>query len=246
MKKKHGNNKSAQSTIVYLVVIGVVAVALTAIGVKIRQKLEGSYKKSADVFDEGRQLGSFSTSVLPKFEFPVLPGGISVPVPPPTPIPPPSSACDDLIRLAQEAQQKEQEATDSMEEAGDAKTAALEMLPEVVAAESAYYDAKIESDAARIAADAAQADCDNCSPTGPLGALACQIICDNAAQLVEIAVQKEAITASKYDDWQTKLAEYNRLMALADAKMLEAQQAQADALAANQALEDAQKACYGL
>lgn len=259
MKIKHRNNKTAQSTIVYLAIIAVVAAAFTAIGGKIRQKLEGSYKKSADVFDEGRQLGTFSTSTLPKFVFPVLPGGSPVVVPPVVPVEPPD--CLALLNsLAEDAKNKQQAATDLEKEAEDAMSAALQMKAEVAAAESEYRNAQLEADAARqeadaarAAADAAQADCNNCSPSGPLGPLVCQNVCDYAAQLAGIAAQKEAIAVEKqriadekYQIWQDKLTEYNRLNTLASAKMQAASQAQADAVAAAQKLQEAQKACYGL
>ena len=256
MKIKHRKYRLAQATIVYLVIIGVVAVAFTAIGAKIRQKLEGSYKKSADVFDEGRQLGTFSTSTLPKFVFPVLPGGSPVTVPPVVPVEPPD--CLALLNsLAIDANNKQKIATDLQKEAADAQTAALEMLRKAEIAEGEYRIAQDEADAARLeanaaraAADAAQDACVNCPPSSPVG---CQIPCDYAAELAQIAadkeaiaVEKERIAAEKYQLWQYYLSEYNRLNALATSKLQEANQAEAEAVAAAQKLQEAQKACYGL
>ena len=83
MNKEHRNNKLSQSTLAYIIFIGVVILAFAAMSAKLRQKTQSSYKDSADVFSEGRQFGSFTTTggVTP-FKFPDLPPGTTATLPP--------------------------------------------------------------------------------------------------------------------------------------------------------------------
>jgi len=156
MKKRHRNNKSAQTVLEYIIVIMIVVLAFSALATKLRQKTQASYKDAADTFGEGRQFhGSLSTPpALPEYVFPVLPGGTHDTVGPP---PGGGGVCDpsELEDLAKFVLKLEQDANELQLAAAEKRKAAIEAAKTATEAEIVAAAKQHEADIAKDAADAA-------------------------------------------------------------------------------------------
>ena len=264
MKRKYRNNKLAQTVIGYIVLIAVLVAAFSALAGKIRQRTQASYKESADVFGEGRQLNDGAElptpPALPKFIFPILPGGGGTGGVDPNPIDP---DCDlaALESLRNDSIAKQQRAAALATEAGDARIlAANAEAAAATAMQVAYYArqaanrARQDANNARQAADHKQAECNNCN-AGNQGCttacINCTPICAAVAGLKQIATNAENLAAEmeriadeKEAIYRQKRAEADALNAAADAKDQAAAQAAAEAETASNALLKANEACY--
>lgn len=162
MKIKPGRDRLAQSTIAYVIFIIVLLAAFSAVAVKLRQKTQAAYKESADVFGEGRQLGSAlnpSGGVAP-FVFPVLPGKEPVVVVPPIVIPNPNCDFNLLVSLQDCLQIRLKNAKDLTDELATASKLEADAILVYAKAQEAAVSARSEATAARTAATAARTAAD--------------------------------------------------------------------------------------
>ncbi len=246
----------------YIIFIIILIGAFSVMIPKIRQRLQASYKESADTFGEGRQFGSLSTSggVAP-FVFPVLPGSGQIDVPTPPPVDNPECDPDYLNSLLQEALNKQEIFSNLSQEAGDANSAAIKAEEEEEAAKEAAriakeeaIQAREEATAARQAANAKQSECNDCKygewGFGVWGG--CEAICDEAESLAEeatikegVATEKEGIAVEKEAISQQKQAKARELEGIAIEKTQIAAQAGEEAAAAAEALQKANADCLG-
>jgi len=246
MKKKDRNNKLAQTTLAYVIFIGVVIFAFSAMTAKLRQKTQASYKDSADAFSEGRQFGSFTTSGgIAPFKFPDLPVGTTASLPPQglsDPVCNPSNLNSLRIimqgyqqtasNLQQNAAASRQAATDAQAIAGNAETLAGQKRQEAV-------DARNLANATQAAAVAKRKECNDCWPANNNPIPSCLQTCMDAGDLeAEAAREDRAATALETEAARLE-AEAARLLGIANAANATATSAENQAASAAQTAENA-------